>query len=93
MADDGTMKEVKSNRLPELMDVLEEIEGKVVIWAHWQKDVHRIIQDVSKKFGENSFVDYYGLTPMSERQKNIEKFQDPNSSVKYFLYRLIGIAE
>ena len=85
MADDGTMKEVKSNRLPELMDVLEEIEGKVVIWAHWQKDVHRIIQDVSKKFGENSFVDYYGLTPMSERQKNIEKFQDPNSSVKYFI--------
>ena len=85
MADDGTMKEVKSNRLPELMDVLEEIEGKVVIWAHWQKDVHRIIQDVSKKFGENSFVDYYGLTPMGDRQANINKFQDPNSSVKYFV--------
>ena len=84
-ADDGTIKEVKSNRLPELMDVLEEVEGKVVIWAHWQKDVRRIIQEISKKFGENSFVDYYGLTPMSERQKNIEKFQDPNSPVKYFI--------
>ena len=76
-ADDGTIKEVDSNRLPELMNVLEEIEGKVVIWAHWQRDVHRIIQEISKKFGENSFVDYYGLTPMSERQTNIEKFQDP----------------
>ena len=38
-ADDGTIKEVDSNRLPELMNVLEEIEGKVVIWAHWQRDV------------------------------------------------------
>jgi len=84
-ADDGTIKEVDSNRLPELMNVLEEIEGKVVIWAHWQRDVHRIIREISKKFGENSFVDYYGLTPMSERQKNIEKFQDLNSPVKYFI--------
>jgi SNF2 family DNA or RNA helicase len=84
-ADDGTIKEVDSNRLPELMNVLEEIEGKVVIWAHWQRDVHRIIQEISKKFGKNSFVDYYGLTPMSERQKNIEKFQDPDSPVKYFI--------
>ena len=84
-ADDGTIKEVDSNRLPELMNVLEEIEGKVVIWAHWQRDVHRIIREISKKFGENSFVDYYGLTPMSERQKNIEKFQDPNSPVRFFI--------
>ena len=75
-ADDGTFQEVPSNRLPELMDVLEEIEGKVVIWAHWQRDVNRIIREISKKFGENSFVDYYGLTPMADRQKNIEKFQN-----------------
>ena len=53
------------------MDVLEEIEGKVVIWAHWQRDVNRILREISKKFGENSFVDYYGLTPMADRQKNI----------------------
>ena len=84
-ADDGTIKEVDSNRLPELMNVLEEIEGKVVIWAHWQRDVHRIIREIVKKFGENSFVDYYGLTPMSERQSNIKKFQDPNSPVRFFI--------
>ena len=84
-ADDGSFQEVPSNRLPELMDVLEEIEGKVVIWAHWQRDVNRIFQEISKKFGENSFVDYYGLTPMGDRQANINKFQDPNSSVKYFV--------
>ena len=38
-----------------------------------------------KKFGENSFVDYYGPTPMSERQSNIKKFQDPNSPVRFFI--------
>ena len=84
-ADDGTIKDLDSNRLPELMNVLEETEGKVVIWAHWQRDVNRIIREISKKFGENSFVDYYGLTPMGDRQSNINKFQDPNSSVRFFV--------
>jgi len=84
-ADDGTIQDVDSNRLNELMTVLDEIEGKVVIWAHWQRDVHRIIQEILKKFGENSFVDYYGLTPMADRQKNIEKFQDLDSPVRFFV--------
>ena len=38
-ADDGTIKEVDSNRLPELMNVLEEVEGKAIIWANYQRDV------------------------------------------------------
>ena len=84
-ADDGTIQDLDSNRLPELISVLEETEGKVVIWAHWQRDVNRIIREISKKFGENSFVDYYGLTPMGERQKNINKFQDLNSPVRFFI--------
>jgi SNF2 family DNA or RNA helicase len=83
-ADDGTFQEVDSNRLPELMNVLEEIEGKVIIWAHWQRDVNRILREISKKFGENSFVDYYGLTPMVDRQKNIEKFQN-NPECRFFV--------
>ena len=25
-----------------LMDILDEVEGKVIIWAHWQKDIQII---------------------------------------------------
>ena len=42
-SDDGTTQEIKSNRLDELVNVLDEIEGKVVIWAHWQSEVRKII--------------------------------------------------
>ena len=84
-ADDGTIKDLDSNILLELMNVLEEVEGKIVIWAHWQRDVNRIIREIVKKYGENSFVDYYGPTPMSDRQENIKKFQDPNSPVRFFV--------
>ena len=83
-SDDGTVQQVKSNRIDELMDVLNEIEGKVVIWAHWQNDVKQIIKAIVDKFDENSFVDYYGLTPQNERQQNIKNFQE-NDDCRFFI--------
>jgi len=83
-ADDGTTQEINSNRLDELINVLGELEGKVVIWAHWQSDVRQIIKAVVKDFGNNSFVDYYGLTPQDERQQNIKRFQE-NDACRFFI--------
>jgi len=75
-ADDGTIKDINNNRLDELLDVLNEVEGKAVIWAHYQHDVERIIERIRKEYTFDAAVDYYGLTPPSERQQNIEKFQN-----------------
>ena len=83
-ADDGTTQEINSNRLDELINVLGELEGKVVIWAHWQSDVRQIIKAVVKDFGNNSFVDYYGLTPQNERQQNIKRFQE-DDACRFFI--------
>ena len=38
-ADDGTTQRIPNNRIGELMDILEETEGKAIIWAHYQYDV------------------------------------------------------
>ena len=82
--DDGTVQELPCNRLTELMDILWELSGKAVIWSYYQKDVERIIQEIKKQFGEESVVDYYGLTPQNERQQNIEKFQN-NPKCRFFV--------
>ena len=60
-ADDGTIQDIKNNRLKELMEVLDELEGKAVIWAHYQHDVKKIIAEIEKVHGPGSVVDYYGL--------------------------------
>ena len=83
-ADDGSIQNIKNNRLSELMNILDEIEGKAVIWAHFQHDVKNIIKEIQKVHGPGSVVDYYGLTPKDIRQNNIEKFQT-NDEVKYFV--------
>jgi len=75
-ADDGSIQEVESNRLNELMSILEETEGKAIIWANYQRDVAQIIEHIEKKYGKGSIVDYYGLTPQEDRQDNIRKFQN-----------------
>jgi len=75
-ADDGSIQKIKNNRMNELMDVLEEIEGKAIIWAHYQYDIKQIIEEIKKVHGPGSVVDYYGLTPQDERQPNIKRFQD-----------------
>ena len=74
--DNGGTQPIENNRISELMDVLEDVEGKAIIWAHYQYDINQIIKAVVAKYGPGSVVDYYGLTPKDERQDNIKRFQD-----------------
>jgi SNF2 family DNA or RNA helicase len=76
VADDGSTQQIKNNRIIELMEVLDEIEGKAIIWGHWQKDIQNIVSEIEKVYGPESVVSYYGLTPQDERQDNIRRFQD-----------------
>ena len=75
-ADDGTTQLLPNNRVTELMNILEETEGKAIIWANYQRDITQIIEHITKQYGSGSVVDYYGLTPQDERQDNIRKFQN-----------------
>ena len=75
-ADDGSIQSVESNRLNELMNVLDETEGKAIIWANYQLSVGEIIQRIIKDYGEDSYVHYYGLTSQEDRQNYIRKFQN-----------------
>ena len=76
VADDGTIQEIKSNRLSELRDILEEVEGKAIIWAHWQRDIQSIVKEIKKVHGPCSVVDYYGLTTQEARETNRKRFQE-----------------
>ena len=84
-SNDGAVQDVKSNPIGQLMDVLEEMEGKAVIWAHYRYDIKKIVEAISKKYGENAVVTYYGDTSTDDRQKAIKKIQDPKSPVRFIV--------
>jgi SNF2 family DNA or RNA helicase len=84
-SDDGQTQKIASNRLDELMDVLSEMEGKAVIWAHYRYDIEVIVEAIKKEYGDNSVVTYYGDTTTEDRQKAIKLIQDPNSAVRFIV--------
>jgi SNF2 family DNA or RNA helicase len=84
-SDDGVTQTLKSNRLDELMDVLSEMEGKAVIWAHYRYDIEVIVEAIKKEYGDKSVVTYYGDTSTDDRQKAIKLIQDPESPVRFIV--------
>jgi SNF2 family DNA or RNA helicase len=84
-SDDGSTQTLKSNRLDQLLDVLSEMEGKAVIWAHYRYDIKVIVEAIKKEYGDKSVVTYFGDTSTDDRQKAIKSIQDPNSPVRFIV--------
>jgi len=83
-ADDGSMQEIKNNRITELMDLLDEVEGKAIIWAHWRHDIATIVKEIEKEY-PGSVMTYYGDTTVEDRQKAIKEIQNPESKVRFLV--------
>jgi len=83
-ADDGTLKIIKNERVNALMDILEEVEGKAIIWAHWRHDIDSIVKAIEKEY-PGSVMTYYGSTSTEDRAKAIKAIQDPNSKIRFLV--------
>ena len=84
-ADDDTITEIKNNRIDSLLELLEETEGKVIIWANYRADIKNIVAALKKAYGEASTVEYHGSVDPTLRQDNIAQFQQKNSPTRYFV--------
>ena len=85
--DDGQGEPIplKNNRMDELLSVLEETEGKVIIWANYRYSIFDIEKNLKKKFGEDTVVTYFGDTKDQDRQEIVKTFQDEESPVRFFV--------
>ena len=83
--DDGEVKSIKSNRIKELLEVLEETNGKVIIWAVYRYDIQQIEKTLGDKYGKESVATYYGDTKDSIRQSIVDRFMDPDDPLRFFV--------
>jgi len=83
--DNGEEVEIKNNRLDELINILQEVQGKTIIWANYRYDIRRILKTLHNITGTESVATYYGETPDEERQEVIRRFQDPDSPLQYLI--------
>jgi SNF2 family DNA or RNA helicase len=74
-----------NDRIETLLSLLEQAPGKCIVWATYRYNVRQLMDAISKKFGEESVVDFYGATSNDDRKYAKEAFQDSNSPVKYIV--------
>jgi SNF2 family DNA or RNA helicase len=83
--DDGSITEFTNNRVSELSSILEETDGKIIIWANYRHDIKRIEKLLTEMYGEESVGTYFGDVPQERREEVINLFQDPNSPMRFFV--------
>ena len=83
--DEGEIRAIKNFRLSALMEILEEVHGKAIIWATWTHDIQKIAESLSERFGKEAVATYYGGTPQEERQAIVNTFEDENSPLRFFV--------
>jgi len=76
--DDGQILELHKSKINALDEILEETDGKVIIWANYIYNIKEIISFLEKKYGKESVVSIYGAIDVQTRKKAVEKIQkDP----------------
>ncbi len=84
-ADDGTITHLENNRIQALMDCIEDVDGKVIIWANYREDIKKIADALKKAYGEASTVEYWGEVDAGVRQDNIALFQQEKGPTRFFV--------
>jgi len=67
--DDKVFHKLPANRLKALSDLLDEAQGRVVIWTSFRPDVDAIAEFLKDKYGAQSFLTYHGGTSNEDREK------------------------
>jgi SNF2 family DNA or RNA helicase len=82
--DEGQILELHKSKINALDEILEETDGKVIIWANYIYNIEEIIKFLENKYGKESVVSIYGAIDVQTRKKAVEKIQK-DSKVRFLV--------
>jgi len=78
--DDGLILQLHKSKLNALEEILEETDGKVIIWANYLYNIHEIKDFLINKYGPDSTVSIFGEVSVENRKKAVDRIQkDPKT--------------
>jgi SNF2 family DNA or RNA helicase len=84
-SDDGTIQVFDDcPKIKELLNILEESDGKFIIWANYVQNIKTIINKLKEKYGAKSVVSIFGEISTEDRQEAVRRFQD-DDSCRFFI--------
>jgi len=76
---DGELKQFKNPKLHALSDIIEEADGKIIIWANYIFNIETIINFLKEKYGKQSVVANYGAVDTAKRTEAMKRFQEDDT--------------
>ena len=73
--DDGEIMSLHESKINALEEIINETDGKIIIWANYIHNIKQIIMFLKKKYGEESVVSIYGEVNVEDRKKAVERIQ------------------
>ena len=83
--DEGDMLYFPSKRMEALEEIINEHDGKAIIWSRFRHDIIGMTDMLNKKFGAGCAVSYFGDTSDDDRAAAVLNFQNPDHPLKYFV--------
>lgn len=83
--EDGNVIEVPTLRYNALKDIIDDTDGKLIIWTHFKHSVQSIGRFLRESFPESRVGLYYGETSRYERDSIVDDFQSERSSLRFIV--------
>ena len=74
VTEDGTEEELHERKINELVDIIEQVEGQVVVWTKFKHEMAMVKRRL-ELLGEK-FACFSGDTPQTEREEILTRFRD-----------------
>lgn len=76
--ENGSVLDVPSNRVRAVVDLLDEHDGKAIIWTTYDHELRKLMHGIGEEFGPQSVVGFWGGN-RKERAEGERRFlSDPN---------------
>ena len=66
-----------------LLDVIEETQGNIIIWATYRNSIKLIRDSIAKVYGASKVATFFGDTESEERQEIVKNFQ--SGEIRFFV--------
>ena len=73
---EGQIQDVPNKRLDTLMEICEDTDQKIIIWSTYVYNIEQINRYLTKRYGQESVVTFYGKTSSEQRTEAIDRFQN-----------------
>jgi SNF2 family DNA or RNA helicase len=73
--DAGVSVEIPNSRLEALDEIVQQVNGKIIIWCNFQADVRNVVKHLNEAIPDSA-VSYYGETTDIDRATALRRFKE-----------------